>query len=194
MAEKISLALGGGAARGFVHVGAYRYLLESGCEIGEVAGTSMGAIMAAFIAMGKTPEEMESFAKSVNYFKLLDPDFSLGLIKGEKIEALFREVFQNADIRDAKIPLKIAATNLDKGTLRIFSSGDLVDALRASVAIPGIFAPKIIDGIHYVDGGIVMNLPVQALEGENVVAVSALKHDFHGIRKTKKVLGFNVKS
>lgn len=53
----------------------------------------MGAIMAAFIAMGKTPEEMETFAKSVNYFKLLDPDFSLGLIKGEKIEALFREVF-----------------------------------------------------------------------------------------------------
>lgn len=154
----------------------------------------MGAIMAALIAVGKTPDEIEAFAKSVNYYKLLDPDFNLGLIKGDKIEAMLRDVFGDVRIQDTAIPLRITATNLDKGTLRIFTNGSVVEALRASIAIPGVFAPKVINGIHYIDGGIVMNLPVQALTGENVIAVSALKSDFAAIVKTKEILGFKVKS
>lgn len=116
------------------------------------------------------------------------------MIKGDKIEAMLRDVFGDAKIQDTAIPLRITATNLDKGTLRIFTNGSIAEALRASIAIPGVFAPKVINGIHYIDGGIVMNLPVQALTGENVVAVSALKSDFAAIVKTKEILGFKVKS
>jgi NTE family protein len=154
----------------------------------------MGALVAAFIAIGKTPEEMVEFAKNVSYYRLADMDLRLGLLRGDRIMKLLSTVFGDQRIEETAIPLRIVATDLDAGTPRIFSSGKITDALRASFAIPGIFSPKVIDGTHYVDGGIVMNLPIPALSGQDVIAVSALKADFGEMIRTREILGFQVKS
>lgn len=190
--ESCSLALGGGAARGFVHIGAYRYLRERGVGIREISGTSMGAIAAALIASGKTPDEIADFARSIRYYGLVDPDFRFGIIKGKKIEKFLRTTFSHARIEDMPIPLRIVATNLDTREAVVFDQGDVADAIRASIAIPGVFVPSVIGGHHFVDGGLTMNLPVQALSGKDVIAVSALKADFAPMRKKKKVLGVEV--
>ena len=194
MYKNYSLALGGGAARGLIHIGVLRYLREQGICIDEVAGTSMGAIIAAFYAIGKTDDEMLEFAKTITYYKLVDADLVLGFLSGEKITELLYSVFGDRDMKETNIPLSITATNLDTWTLKIFTEWKIVDAIRASISIPWIFSPKIIDTIHYVDGGMIMNLPVQALRWENIIAVSALKTHFNEIVKTKKFLGFEVKT
>lgn len=168
--------------------------MEQEVLIDEISWSSMWAIIAALIAIWKTPQDILSLAKSLSYYKLLDTDFTLWLLKWNKIVQVLEEIFGDTKIQDTKIPLKITATNLDNWTLKIFSTWKIVDALRASFAIPWIFSPHIIDWKHYVDGWIIMNLPVQALSWENIIAVSALKMDFDTIIKTKKFLWFNVKS
>ncbi len=153
-------------------------MLERGVCVGEVAGTSMGALVAAFIAFGKTPEEMIAFAKSISYHRLVDVDLRLGLLRGEKIATLLRTVFAHARIEDAPIPLRIVATCLETSSVKVFDRGEVVEALRASFSIPGIFSPRMVNGEHCVDGGILMNLPIQVLHGTHVIAVSATKTDF----------------
>ncbi|MFK7779898.1 MAG: patatin-like phospholipase family protein [Candidatus Gracilibacteria bacterium] len=192
MKKIYSLALGGGAAIGFSHIGVIRSIEEKKIKINEVSGTSMGAIIAGFFAMGKKSHEMEKFAKSMNYFKLLDFDLKNGLLKGNKIYKKLYEVFGDAKIENLNIKLSIVATNVETGKLKIFKTGKIIDAVRASISLPGIFIPHKIGDSIYVDGGILNNLPIDVLNGKTIIAVSAIKEVVGPLKRKRKILGFET--
>ena len=194
MIKKYSLALWWWAARWLAHIWVLKYLEEKEIEIAEISGTSMWALIGAFIAIWKNSEEIKDFAKKVNVLKLADFDLKTGLLKWKKIEKLLKEVFWDKKIEQTKIPLKIVATNIEKAESKIFTTWKIVDAIRASVSLPWIFTPKEINKEHFVDWWIMMNLPVEALEWKNIIAVSALKINTWEIVKEKKFLWLNIKT
>lgn len=189
-----ALALWWWAARWLAHVWILKYLEEQNIKINELAGTSMWAIIATFVALWKTSKEIEEILISLSFFKLIDLDLKTGLIKGKKIEKKFQERFGKTRIEETLIPLKIVATNIETGTSKIFTKGEIVEALRASISIPGIFIPKKIQQESYIDGWVMMNLPIEALTGKNIIAVSALKINLGKIEKTKKIIWIHFKS
>jgi len=189
-----ALALWWWAARGFAHIWVLKYLEEKNIEIEEISGTSMWALIGAFIAIWKSSEEIKDFAKSVNFLKLADFDLKTGLLKWNKIEKLLEEIFWDTKIEETKIPLKIVATNIEISESMIFTSWRIVDAIRASVSLPWIFMPKVIENNSYVDGWIMMNLPIEALTWENIIAISALKINSWEVVKEKKFLWINFKT
>jgi len=154
----------------------------------------MWAIMASFFAIWKDSNYIKKFAKSINYFKLLDFDFKMWILKWEKIYKLLEQEFQDMKIEDCPIKLKIVATDIENNESKIFTKWKIVDALRASISLPWTFKPYQIEDRFYVDGWVMMNLPIQALENKNVIAVSALKLEKWRIQTTKKILNFEIKS
>ena len=192
--KKYALALWWWAARWFAHIWVLKYLEEKNIEIEEISWTSMWAIIWAMIAIWMKSEEIRSFAKSINFLKLADFDFKTGLLKWEKIEKKFEEVFWDKKIEETKIPLKIIATNIESAEIKIFKTWKIIDALRASFSLPWIFIPKEIEGQSYVDWWIMMNLPIEALDWKEVLAISALKINTWKIVKDKKFLGLNLKT
>lgn len=192
--KKYWLALGWWAARWFIHIWVLKYLEEQNIEIQEVSGTSMWAIIAWMVAVWKTSKEIIDFANSLNFLALIDIDFKTWLLKGEKIEKKLFDVFWDLKIEETKIPLKIVATNLETSEYKIFTKWSIVEAIRASISLPWAFIPKIIEGNSYADGGIIMNLPIEPLESEDVIAVSALKIKKWEIIKKRKFLWFSFKS
>ena len=192
--KKYSLALWGWAARWLAHIWVLKYLEEKNIEIEEISWTSMGAIIASLIAIWKNSDEIKEFAKSINYLKMADFDFKTGLLKWEKIKKKMEELFWDKKIEDCKIPLKIIATNLEKAESRIFTKWKIVDILRATFSLPWIFTPQNIDWEDYIDWGIMMNLPIEALDWKNIIAVSALKINTWKIVEEKKFLWINIKT
>jgi NTE family protein len=161
---KTGIALSGGGARGFAHLGVLQALDELGIEINEISGTSAGSIAAAFYASGYSPQKAVEAIGNTNLFKIIWPAFSLsGLINMTKSEEVFKKFFADDSFSKTKIPLKIVATNLNEGKKHVFSSGSLVKAMMASSCIPFIFDPVRIDDQAYIDGGIVNNLPSEVL-------------------------------
>ncbi len=140
--KNIGLALGSGSARGWAHIGVLRALADAGIVIQHVAGTSMGSLVGAAFALGKL-DDLELFARQLDWkqiVSLMDMMFPRsGLIDGNKLTSLFRSHAQNIEIRDLPIPFRAVATELARGKEIIIGSGDLVDAIRASISIPGIF-------------------------------------------------------
>lgn len=188
------LALWWWAARWLAHIWVIKYLEEKDLKINEVSGTSMWAIIAAMCAIWKTNVDMILFANDISYLKLWDFDFKKWLLKWKKIESKLEEIFWDTKIEDTKITLKIVATNLDLSETVVFTKWRIVDALRASISLPGIFMPKEIDWVDYVDWGIMMNLPIEVLESENVIASSALKINTWKVVKTKNFLWLEFKT
>lgn len=176
---RVGLALSGGGARGIAHFGVFKALEELGVEIHEVSGTSAGAIAGAFYTHGYSPEEGMKHVGSTSLLKLIWPAFSLrGLFNISRAEEMFLKYFKEDSFESANRPLKVIATNLNTGKSETFSEGRLVQALTASCCLPFIFDPVEIDGQLYVDGGLVNNLPAEALKetcdviiGVNVVPV-----------------------
>ena len=136
---------------------------EKNIQITEIAGTSMGAIIGAFLAIGTTSDEMQKITREINYLQMIDFDLKNGFIKGDKIINFLEKYFGNTQIQDLKIPLKIIATDLETGEKKVFMNGKIVDAVRASISLPGIFRPHEIDGKFFIDGGVVSNLPLEEL-------------------------------
>ncbi len=192
--KKYSLALWGWAARGLVHVWVLKYLEEKNIEISEVSGTSMGAIIWAMLAIWMSSSEIKDFANKLNFLTLIDIDFKTWLLKWNKVERKLSEIFGDKKVQDCKIPLKIVATNIEKSESKIFTSWKIVDVIRASISLPWIFIPKEINSEFYVDGGIMMNLPIEILDWNYIIAVSALKINTWKIVKEKKVFWLNFKS
>lgn len=161
---KIGIALSGGGARGFAHLGVLQALDEIGVKIHEISGTSAGSIAAAFYAHGYTPAQSLDIISKTNLFKIIWPAFSLsGLLNMSKSEDVFNNYLEDDTFDNAKIPLKIIATNLNEGAKHVFSEGPLVKAMMASSCIPFIFDPVRIGDHLFVDGGIVNNLPTEVL-------------------------------
>ena len=194
MKKNYWLALGGGAARGFIHIWVLKYLEEHNVEISEISGTSMWAIIASLIAIRKNSQQIIKIIDSLNILKLTDLWLKDWVIKWKKIEQKLAEVFWNTQIEDLGINLSITATNIETGKIKIFKKWSIVDSIRASISLPGIFNPKKIGSHHYIDGGIMMNLPIEALNSKDIIAVSALKFGTGTIKKTNKILWINFES
>lgn len=172
---RIALALGGGAARGFAHIGVIQVLEEHGIKPDMVVGTSAGSLVAALYASGKGGQEMARLAESMDEGAITDWSFPLkGLIKGEALARYVRAQTGGRSIEQLPMPLGIVATQLTDGQGTLFRSGDLGQAVRASSAVPAVFQPVEITGRLYVDGGLVAPVPVRyarQMGAEVVIAI-----------------------
>jgi NTE family protein len=172
---RIGLALGGGAARGFAHIGVIQALEESGLAPDLVAGTSAGSLVAALYASGKSGNELAALADTMDETAFADWAYpGRGLIRGEALARFVRDKTGNRQIEQMKIPLGIAATDLDSGDGILFQRGDTGTAVRASSAVPAVFQPVKIGAREYVDGGLSAPVPVhhaRAMGAEFVIAV-----------------------
>jgi NTE family protein len=175
---RIGLALGGGGARGWAHIGVIRALQESGAQIACVAGTSMGALVGAAFAAGQL-DALEASARQVNWKEVLYHFFEVtlprsGLIDGRKVVSFVRRHVPTSRIEELRLPFAAVATDLETGEEVILWRGDVLEAVRSSLSIPGIFTPARWDGRTLVDGGLVNPVPVsaaRALGAEFIVAV-----------------------
>lgn len=159
---RIGLALGGGAARGFAHIGVIQVLEENGIKVDLVAGTSAGSLVAALYASGKGGRELQQLAETMDEGAITDWSFPLrGLIRGEALARYIREKTGGKTIEQMALPLGIVATNLSDGSPILFRSGDTGMAVRASSAVPAVFQPVRIGRFEYVDGGLVSPVPVR---------------------------------
>lgn len=180
--RKVGLALGSGSARGLAHIGVLRAIEEAGIEIDVIAGTSMGALIGAVFAAGKLDGLAERFLdfdwKSI--VSLLDPVLPRsGLIDGQKVADFVRAHVTATRIEGLPIPFQAVATDITNGEQVALGTGDLIEAVRASIAVPGIFTPVRANGCTLADGGLVNPVPVSVARGmgaDLVIAVD-LNHD-----------------
>jgi NTE family protein len=174
---RIGLALGGGAARGFAHVGVIQVLEEAGIRPSLVSGTSAGSVVAAFYASGKTGKQLQHVAETMEEATIADwtlPLFNRGMLRGDALARYVNGQVGAKLIEDMSLPLGIVATDLNSGQPMLFQRGDTGTAVRASSAVPAVFQPVRISGHEYVDGGLVSPVPVRAarqMGAELVVAV-----------------------
>lgn len=172
---RIGLALGGGAARGFAHIGVIQVLEENGIKPDLVTGTSAGSLVAALYASGKSGGELGALAAGMDEGAITDWSFpGRGLIRGEALARYVREQTGHKPIEQMKLPLGIVATDLDSGAPILFQRGDTGVAVRASSAVPAVFQPVKIGSREYVDGGLVSPVPVRfarQMGAELVIAV-----------------------
>ncbi|MES3015854.1 MAG: patatin-like phospholipase family protein [Pseudomonadota bacterium] len=172
---RIGLALGGGAARGFAHIGVIQVLEEQGIRPDLVAGTSAGSLVAALYASGQSGAQLATLADSMDETAFTDWSFpGRGLIRGEGLAKYVRDHTAGLRIEQMKLPLGIVATDLDSGDAVLFQRGDPGVAVRASSAVPAVFQPVRIGAREYVDGGLVAPVPARfarQMGAELVIAV-----------------------
>lgn len=174
---RIGLALGGGAARGFAHVGVIQVLEEAGIRPMLVAGTSAGSLVAAIYASGKSGKQLQHVAETMEEAAITDwtlPLFNRGMLRGDALARYVNGQVGSRLIEDMPMSLGIVATDLNSGQSMLFQRGDTGTAVRASSSVPAIFHPVRISGRDYVDGGLVSPVPVRAarqMGAELVIAV-----------------------
>jgi NTE family protein len=181
--KKIGLALGGGAARGWSHIGVIRVLEKAGIPIDYIAGTSIGSLIGGVYASGKM-DALEDLALKLDVKKVmgyLDMAYSKnGLLDGKKVKTLLSGHFTKKRIEDVRIPFIAVATDIETGKEIQFKSGNLVEAIRASISIPGIFTPVKKGKMYLVDGGLVNPVPVNVVRqmgADIVIAVRKLPEE-----------------
>ena len=176
-APRIGLALGGGAAKGFAHVGVIAVLEEAGLRPDYLVGTSAGSLVAALYASGKTSAELQKTAMSMEEATIADwmlPLVGRGVFRGDALGRFVNDAVGGRLIEDMRIPLGVVATDLGSGQAVLFQRGDTGTAVRASSAVPAVFVPVKINGRDYVDGGLVAPVPVRyarQMGAELVIAV-----------------------
>jgi NTE family protein len=175
----VGLALGTGGARGLAHIGVIRVLEREGIAIDVVAGSSMGSLVAAAWAVGKNADEMEEIARQIrsrrSFLKLLDPMFpGAGIFRGIRIYHFLHSIVNDMTFADTVIPLKIVATDLNTMEEVVYEEGRLIDAIRASISIPGVFRPVESNGHTLIDGGITDPVPVHVLARAGVSKIIAV--------------------
>ena len=176
---RVGLALSGGAAFGLAHIGVIKVLEKEGIPIDMVAGASMGAFVGALWASGLNSSEIENCVLQYNNKKvfraLIDLCFpKLAFAKGRKIRALLEKHINRKTFQDIKFPFKVVACNLNRRQQVIYDTGALVDAVMASIAIPGVFAPARVNGDLIVDGGIIEPVPVGTLVRSGIKKIIAV--------------------
>jgi NTE family protein len=160
--KKTILVLGGGSARAIAHVGVLKILQRESIPIDMIIGTSMGAVVGATYALGISTAKMEERACRFSANDLLDPVIpSMGLLKGDKLEASIRDTLEGKGFGDCRIPLAVVTTDIENGDEVVYQNGDLIKIIRASCSWPGIFNPVKIDGRLLVDGGIKNSVPTK---------------------------------
>lgn len=203
---KIGLVLGGGAARGFAHIGVIQALEEAGIRPDLVVGTSAGSVVAALYASGKGGKELQKVAESMDEASFSDwrlPFFKPGVFKGEALARFISGQVGGRQIQDLPMPLGVVATDLHSGQGILFQKGDVATAVRASSAIPAVFQPVLISNREYVDGGLVAPVPVQfarQMGAQVVIAVdisgepqnSAALDTFQILMQTFSIMGKSI--
>lgn len=173
---RVGLALGSGSARGWAHIGVIRALEEAGVRPEFVCGTSIGALVGAAYATGDL-ERLESWVLGLqlgNVVGLADVGLGAGLLKGDRLMQFFRSKFADRPIEELRVPFAAVATSLQTGAEVWLRSGSTLDAVRASIALPGIFTPVRWEGALLVDGGLANPVPVslaRAMGADIVIAV-----------------------
>ena len=170
-----ALVLGGGAARGFAHLGVWKNLEKNNVKIDIITGTSMGALVGAFIADKKSFDEMMDIMEGINWFQLMSFPKKGVLMSGDTITKWLEDKFGDRCIEDLDIPFACIATDIDSGEEVVFDSGKIVDALRASISVPAVLKPHKVNNHFCVDGGLVNNLPVLQAEKMGATRVLAIK-------------------
>jgi NTE family protein len=174
---RVGLALGGGAARGFAHIGVIQVLEQQGLQPDLVVGTSAGSLVAALYASGMSGAQLERSALEMEEAAIADwtlPLFNRGLLRGEALARYVNRQVQGKRLEQMALPVGILATDLNTGRGVLFQRGDTGTAVRASSAVPGVFTPVSIGEVPYVDGGLVAPVPVEQarqMGAELVVAV-----------------------
>lgn len=175
----IGLALGGGGARGLAHVGALKVLAEAKITPDYIAGTSIGAIIGAWLALGKPLAELEalclSFDRSKAWREFVDignPRYSF--LAGKKIRKFVHNIFGRKQFKDCQIPLVIVATDLASGREVVIRQGNIAQAVLASIAIPGLFPPVQVDRRYLVDGGSINSTPASVVSQLGAKLIIAL--------------------
>jgi NTE family protein len=170
--RKIGIALSGGGARGLAHIGVLQVLEDLGVEISGVSGCSMGAAVGAIYCAGINLKEMESYVNSLDWRSfLLFSDFSLsrpGIINGRRVEEVLKKFLGDKTFADCAKDFCCVAVDIISGKKVLLNSGGLVDAVRASLSIPGFFAPVFKGEAMLVDGGIIEPLPTDVLKSLKV--------------------------
>jgi len=172
----LGLVLGGGAARGFAHLGVYKAMTEAGIAVDWVGGSSIGSVMGAGIALDLPPDEAIARARAAFVDGKPFGDMTLpviSLLRGQRMERLIGE-YLGGMIEDLPIPYFCLTSTLGTGQSRLHDRGSLPAALRASVSIPGVFPPAVMDGQLTIDGGILDNLPVDRMRSRPVGHVVAV--------------------
>lgn len=173
---KIGLVLGSGSARGWAHIGVIRALQQAGIQPDLVCGASIGAVVGAAYALGEL-DRFEQWARGLTgrtVFSFMDFKLTGGMLKGERVIDFFRSRFSDRPIEALDIPFAAVATGLHSGSEVWLRTGSTADAVRASMALPGLFTPAQRDGRLLVDGGLVNPVPVslaRALGADIVIAV-----------------------
>lgn len=185
------LALGSGSARGWAHIGVIQALAKAGIQIDYVAGTSIGAVVGAVYASGNI-ESLEDvvlqldWKQIVYFFDVVFP--KSGLIDGNKIADFIRSHVKERNIEDLPLPFCVVSTDLATGAEVVIREGDIIEAVRASISVPGIFTPVQKDDMVLVDGGLVNPIPVSAVRemGADFVIAVNLNHDIIGKKAINK--------
>ncbi len=163
--KKVGLVLSGGSAYGYAHIGVIEVLQENNIPIDIITGTSMGALVGGVYASGLSIEKMHEKLAKFSKRKIVDvnPLFlsNGGLIIGRKVSTLLHSMVGNKTIEECVIPFRAIASNIETGDKYVFESGNLVQAIRASISVPGVFKPVKIGSAVLVDGGLSDNMPVE---------------------------------
>ncbi|MFZ5943790.1 MAG: patatin-like phospholipase family protein [Bacillota bacterium] len=179
MIQKIGLALGAGGAKGLAHIGVLQVLEREGIPLDIITGSSMGAAIGSFYAAGADLEVMAKLAGQLDNSYLIDLAIpKLGLIKGRKAHALIRLMTHNKNFSQMKVPLGIVATDLQSGQRVVFQEGNVADAVRASIAVPGVVEPFCLEGKMLVDGAVTDRVPAKLAKemGADIVIAVDLQY------------------
>ena len=165
--HKLGLALSGGGAKGFAHIGVFKLLEECGLMPDIIVGTSVGSLMGVLFADGYTASEIKELFTGREFSEFAQ--FQLpksGLFDSKRFRHFLKRHLRAKTFEELKIPMVVVATDLDNGESHEFRSGPIVEAVAASCSIPIIFSPVVINGVHYVDGGLFHNFPVSIIRDE----------------------------
>lgn len=172
---KLGLALSGGGAKGFAHLGVFKLLEECGLKPDIIAGTSVGSLMGTLFADGYSADELKLLftgREFSDFAKIQIP--KTGLFDSSRFRNFLKRNLRATTFEELKTPMVVVATDLDHGVSHEFRTGPIVKPVTASCSIPIIFSPVVIDGVHYVDGGLFRNFPVSVIreECERVIGVN----------------------
>lgn len=188
----IGLALGGGAAKGFAHIGVLKALEENDIFVDMVSGCSSGALVGGLYCSGLTPYQLEEIAVNVEYKDWVDLTIpSVGLIKGKKLEKMIRKLSKDQNIEELDKKFLAVATNLNNSKQYVFEQGPIYQAIRASISIPGVFEPVGKDGTVLVDGAVVDRFPVSILRELNPDFIIGVNIGFTDLNQ-KRINMFDV--
>jgi NTE family protein len=171
----LGLALSGGGAKGFAHVGVYRFLEECGLIPEIISGTSAGALAGVLFADGYSADDVEKIFTGREFSEFAGIHIpKSGLFDNKRFHSFLKQHLRASCFEELKIPLVVIATDLDKGQSREFRTGPVVGPVVASCCMPVIFSPVVIEGSHYVDGGLFRNFPVSNIreECERIIGVN----------------------